>query len=138
MTQSATGKRYADLPDVRISESSIPAALLPILGVAKEWAIVGDDALERAIRKAGKEKVSSAVEIAWPLRAEIARFAYESQGAKTIPVPDEVVMFQMLGWSLNRLQTEVGPESRPNKTPLPTPVESPSSNQDQVPGAADL
>lgn len=78
------------------------------------------------------------MEIAWPLRAEIARFAYESQGAKTIPVPDEVVIFQMLGWSLNRLQTEVGPESRPNKTPLPTPVKCPPSNHGLVPGAADL
>lgn len=29
-------------------------------------------------------------------------------------------------------------ENRANKTPLPTPVERPPSNHDQVPGAADL
>jgi hypothetical protein len=106
MSSSSTGKRYCDLPGVQITPKAIPAPLLPLLEMAKEWAIVGDDALERAVRKAGKEKIRSVVKLATPLKSEIDRFAHESAGAKATPVPDEVVVFQMFGWSLKLLEFE--------------------------------
>jgi hypothetical protein len=107
MCASSTGKRYVDVPGVKITLANIPVGLQPLLGLAKEWAIVGDDALEEAIRKAGKKRIRACVDAAWPLKDEMFQFAYESNGAKATPVPDEVVVFQMFAWSLNRLEVEV-------------------------------
>ena len=107
MTKSATGKRYIDLPGVQLNESDIPSPLLPLLEVAKEWAIVGDNALEKAIQKTEKQKIRTAVNLARPLKDNIEKFAFESNGASATPVPDEVVIFQMFAWSLKRLEVEV-------------------------------
>ena len=112
MTESATGKRYCDLPGVNIRISKIPADLRPVLKVAREWSIVGDNALERAIRKAGKRKICAVVELAWPLENEIFMFALKSKGAKAIPVPHEIVLFQIFSWNLRRLRVEIPKEKK--------------------------
>ena len=106
MSSSSTGKRYCDLPGVNISLEAIPPALRPLLEDAKEWAIVGDNALERAVRKAGKDKIRAVVARSRPLLDKIDRFAHDSAGAKATPIPHEVVVFQIFGWSLKLLEVE--------------------------------
>lgn len=95
MTQSATGKRYAELPDVTIRLKAIPRALLPLLKDAKRWAIVGETGVERAMRKASIDEMESVVARAEPLKEEIWQFAHESVGSRQTPIPDEVVLFQI-------------------------------------------
>ena len=97
--------RYDQLPGVTIDESSIPADLHALLPFARTWGIMGDAALEHAIRKASRDEIAQAVDAASPLIDSIHGFAYCSAGADASPVPDEVVLFQMFAWSLNRLRT---------------------------------
>jgi hypothetical protein len=97
-------QRYDQLPNVKIDESRIPAPLRPLLPFARAWSISCDDALERAIRVAGHDEIARAVEAGIPMRDAIHDFAYRSAGASAIPVPDEVVLFQMFAASLERLR----------------------------------
>ena len=99
--------RYDKLPNVRIDESLVPAKLRELLPFARAWGILGDDALERAIRQASHDDIKRAVEASKPLKTAIHKFAYQSPGASATPVPDEVVLFQMFAWSLNRLEVEI-------------------------------
>src|SRR5262245_40276327 len=100
-------RRYDKLPDVTIDESRVPAPLRDLLPFARAWGILGDDALDRAIRQASPAEITRAVEAARPLKSAIQKFAYRSAGASATPVPDEVVLFQMFAWSLNRLELEI-------------------------------
>jgi len=99
--------RYTNLPGVLIDESRVPASLRPLLPIARDWGNLGDEALERAIGEASRETIAQAVEAALPMKDEIHDFAYRSAGAAATPVPDEVVLFQMFAWSLNRLEVEM-------------------------------
>jgi hypothetical protein len=103
---SSFANRYDQLPDVQIDPSRIPPQLQPLLPFARAWGIMGDDALERAVREASRDEILRAVEAARPLRDLIRDFAYRSAGASATPVPDEVVLFQMFAWSLQRLEVE--------------------------------
>jgi hypothetical protein len=49
--------RYDQLPNVRIDEALVPAPLRELLPFAKAWGICGEDALERAIRRASREQM---------------------------------------------------------------------------------
>ena len=95
MTQSATGKRYAELPGVRIRLDAMPRSLAPLVKDAKKWAIVGETGVERAIRKASVEEMDGVVARAEPLKQEVWKFAYESVGSRQTPIPHEVVLFQI-------------------------------------------
>ena|SRR5688572_27113193 len=105
-------RRYGELPGVKLDQSQIPASLCPLLPFAKRWAILSDDGLEQAISEEGYEEIVKAVEAARPLKSAIHEFAYRSAGASATPVPDEVVLFQMFAWSLNRLEIEVSDDVR--------------------------
>jgi len=98
--------RYDKLPNVKIDESRVPSKLRDLLPFARQWGILGDDALERAIRQAGRDEIRRAVKAASGLRKEIHAFAYESPGASATPIPDEVVLFQMFACSLRWLEVE--------------------------------
>jgi ParB-like chromosome segregation protein Spo0J len=99
--------RYDRLPNVRIDEARVPAPLRELLPFARAWGICGEDALERAIRRASREQMLQVVHAARPVKAVLHDFAYESAGASATPVPDEVVLFQMFAWSLQHLEVEV-------------------------------
>jgi hypothetical protein len=100
-------KRYDQLPGVTIEESRIPELLQPLIPYARAWGILGDDGLEWAIAHGSRNEMEEVVRVARPLKDAIHQYAYESAGASAIPVPDEVVLFQMFAWSLNRLEVEV-------------------------------
>lgn len=99
-------KRYDQLPGVQIDPTRIPSPLQEILPVVRTWAIMGDEALERAIRAAGRDEIVRAVQAVQSLKDAIHDFAYRSGGASATPIPDEVVLFQLFAWSLNRLEVE--------------------------------
>jgi hypothetical protein len=107
MPPSATGKRYAELPDVRIRPEAIPRSLAPLLADAKQWAVVGEAGIERAIAKASLEEMAAVVARAEPLKAEAWQFAHESEGSRATPVPDEVVLFQIFLGVLRDLDSTV-------------------------------
>jgi hypothetical protein len=103
---SSTNRRYHELPDVEISETNVPEKLRPLIPFAMQWGIVGDEALERLVRKASPENIARTLAAAMPLKDAISDFAFYSAEAAAIPVPDEVVLFQIFHWSLCRLETE--------------------------------
>jgi hypothetical protein len=101
-----SSKRYDQLPGVQIDPTRIPSPLQEILPVVRKWAIMGDGALEQAIRAANRDEIARAVQSTQSLKDAIHDFAYRSEGALATPIPDEVVLFQMFAWSLNRLEVE--------------------------------
>ena len=103
---SSSTKRYDQFPDVQIDPLRIPPQLQPLLPLARAWGIMGDDALEHAVRAASRDEIVRVVEAAHPVRDLIHDFAHRSAGASATPVPDEVVLFQMFAWSLQRLEVE--------------------------------
>jgi hypothetical protein len=105
-TQRHDAGRYDQLPDVRIDESRIPPPLRSLIPLARAWGIAGDEALERAIRAASRDEIAAVVAASRGMKDAIHGFAYRSPGANATPVPDEVVLFQMFAWSLNRLEVE--------------------------------
>src|SRR2546427_173597 len=107
MKQSATGKRYAELPGVTLRLEKIPRPLVPLLEDAKKWAIVGETGIEKAILKTRLEEMEGILSAALPLRDQIRNFAFESEGASQTPVPDEVVLFQMFSCVLQRIESTV-------------------------------
>jgi hypothetical protein len=107
MKRSATGKRYVDLPGVALNEDRIPTSLRSILKYAREWALVGDSALDRQLSGTPKQKIRASVDAARPLFEQIYAFAFESPDAKAIPIPDEVVIFQMYWTSLQAMEAEI-------------------------------
>ena len=88
-------RSYGELPNVKIDESRIPAPLRKLVPLAKVWSISCDDALDRAVRATSRDEITRVVHAALPLRDAIYDFAFESVGASAIPVPDEVVLFQI-------------------------------------------
>ena len=107
MTRSATGKRYAELPDVKIRVEALPRTLSPLLEDAKKWAIVGETGVDRAIRKASIEEMEAVVARAEPLKEELWKFTHESAGSRATPIPDEVVLFQVFTCVLQDLDSTV-------------------------------
>src|SRR5260370_28824129 len=107
MGQSSTGRRYAELPGVKIRTEKIPAALSQIIEDAKAWAIIGETGVEKAIRKIKLEEMEGLLSAALPLKEQIRIFALESEGASQTPVPDEVVLFQVFLWVLQRIESTV-------------------------------
>ena len=73
----------------------IPRPLVPLLEDVKKWAIVGETGVERAIRKASLEEMEAVVARAEPLKEKAWKFAHESDDSRQIPIPDEVVLFQI-------------------------------------------
>ena len=72
--------RYDQLPNARIDSSRIPAPLQPLLPFARAWGIMGDDALERAVRAVSRDEIARVVEAARPVRDLIFDFAHRSVG----------------------------------------------------------
>lgn len=73
-------------------------------------------------------------------RSGLLRLAWLTRKSSQKPEEAEVIWPRALaGKKLSEIEEKIWtgkPEA--NKTPLPTPVECPPSNHDQVPGAADL
>jgi len=108
MKQSATGKRYAELPGVTLRLEEIPRLLVPLLEDAKKWAIVGETGVERAISKASLEEMEAVIARAETLKEEAWKFAHESDGSPQTPIPDEVVLFQIFLSVLRDIDSTVG------------------------------
>jgi hypothetical protein len=128
MKQPATGKRYAELPGVTLRLEVIPPPLIPLLEDAKKWAIVGETGIERAISKASLEDMEALVARAKPLEEKAWKFAHESIGSRQIPIPDEVVLFQIFLGVLRTIDSTVRlKKSRIGSSgglPLPAPMPS--------------
>ncbi len=85
--------RYSDIPEVTIDESKIPAEVLPLLPLAKEWSIGDDAELAAYIAEASEEKRRQFFEAFRPHFTALAKW---HQGlARLVPQPDELVLFDM-------------------------------------------
>jgi len=104
-SHNTTSQRYWEAPGVEIKESCVPCKLRALLPLAQQWSMLGDDSLEEALRKCEPETVARTLRTAMPLKDTIAEFAFDSAGAAAIPVPDEVVLFQIFYWALCRLES---------------------------------
>ena len=91
---SAISSRYAELKGVAINPANVPEALRPLIPYAKEWAI-GDD-VERSgyMASVSFELKEDFVTMVWPHMDAIESFC--SKHRNETPVPDEVVLFDMM------------------------------------------
>lgn len=98
--------RYGDNPDVTIDLSNIPEELHEIIPYAKLWAI-GDD-VERSnyVSVVPLEEKKAFVDKVKPLFDTIERYCNENRDQA--PVPDEVVLLDMMCETYTELLFEVG------------------------------
>lgn len=106
MGKSSTGKRYSELEDVLIDATRIPESFRSALGFISDWAIIGDNAVDKAIRGTPKQKLLECVDAIIPLEDQIHDFAFESPGAKLTPIPQEVVLCQIFLTAYANLKVE--------------------------------
>jgi len=99
--------RYADNPDVTIDPDKIPEPIRSILPFAKDWAI-GDDK-ERTEYEASLsvEDLKLFVDAVWPKMDAIEDYCSKHRG--DVPVPDEVVLLDMMMEAVTEVYYEVYP-----------------------------
>ena len=97
--------RYADSEGVEIDEVKVPESLRPLIPFAKKWAISDDSERTTFQENIGFEEKKKFVDLVWPLMDEIE--AYCSQLENEVPVPDEVVLFQMMMEATTEVYYEV-------------------------------
>jgi len=97
--------RYADAQDVAIDAESIPAALRHLVPHARVWAI-GDDVQRGAFAQTqSSEQKRAFVDAVRPHFAELQ--AWCATRRTETPVPDEVVLFDMMAEAYAELEPEV-------------------------------
>ena len=97
--------RYADAQGVAIDAESIPAALRHLVPHARIWAI-GDDEQRGAFAETqSSEQKRAFVDAVRPHFAELE--AWCAAGRTEMPVPDEVVLFDMMAEAYAELEPEV-------------------------------
>jgi hypothetical protein len=99
--------RYAENKNVSLDINKIPEKLRELFPLAKEWAI-GDD-LEREAYMASVplQQKKEFVDAVMPKMEELE--AYHQKHQNDIPVPDEVVLFDMMAEAASELYCEVYP-----------------------------
>jgi hypothetical protein len=85
--------RYSDIPEVAIDESKIPAEVLTLLPLAREWSISDDVELEAYIAAASEQKRREFFEAFRPHFPSLAKWNRDS--AHLVPQPDELVLFDI-------------------------------------------
>jgi len=85
--------RYSDIPEVAIDESKIPAEVLPLLPLAREWSISDDAELETYIAATSEQKKREFFEAFRPHFPALQKWHNES--ADLVPQPDELVLFEI-------------------------------------------
>ena len=86
--------RYCDNPDVSLDPQQVPEPLRPLLRFAATWAILDDVERSRFIAAASRDEKKVFVDAVAPFFNEIAHYA--EQHADDVPVPDEVVVLNLL------------------------------------------
>jgi hypothetical protein len=111
--------RYADVPGVFVDVANIPEGLRELLSLAKYWAIGDDEERLNLMLLAPAEDLRAFAQAVAPLREEI--WAWCRAHDSDIPVPDEVVMYDMMLQAADEVTarfTDYGEE--PGGADLPT------------------
>lgn len=85
--------RYSDITEVTIDELKIPAVILPLLPLAREWSISDDVELEAYIAAASEQKRREFFEAFRPHFPALDEWHRKS--AHLVPQPDELVLFEI-------------------------------------------
>jgi len=102
--------RYAEADGVSIDPNRIPAHLRHLLDYARTWAIGDDverDHFMRSVPPAEKKAFVDAVD---PLQDELAKWSAEHR--HDVPVPDEVVLYDMMAEAAAEAVAELYPKGR--------------------------
>ncbi len=94
--------RYADTEGVTIDPEKIPAALRPLVPYARVWAIGDDEERLAFARRQSSEDKRAFVEAVRPLFDELE--AWCASRRSEAPVPDEVVLFDMMAEAYAELE----------------------------------
>ena len=86
--------KYAENPRVKIANEKVPLVLRRLVPLARKWGIVGETDALRQVDQATEEELREFVEAFHHSRKEIQAFCSGPESER-IPVPDEVVMFQL-------------------------------------------
>jgi hypothetical protein len=123
-------QRYAD--HVRIDEKKVPEQFRHLIPHAKYWS-VGDDVERcRLMARTSLAQKRALVDAVWPLWKELNAWCDEAHGFAT-PVPDEVVIFEMLFEPVAEARVEVYPAaSDPPEAPTPTPTAQVQASNESV------
>lgn len=88
--------RYSDYPDVVIDESNVPEPFRPLIPYAKLWSI-GDDVVRGEIMEnTPPEDLDAFVRAVSPHLDALWEWTQSFHGQE-VPIPDEVVIFEMVG-----------------------------------------
>lgn len=101
--------RYVDEPDVTIDESKVPEKFRHLLPWARQWSI-GDDVIRAEVMdQTPYEEKKAFVEAVSPYIEEIFVWT-DSYHKKGGPIPDEVVIFEMIWEPCEEAALDVGHE----------------------------
>lgn len=99
--------RYAYIEGVSLEPEKLPTNLRPLLEHAKKWAIGDDVERSQLIAETPLEEKKVFVDAVDSVAGEIHEWVLQHQDE--IPVPDEVVMFQMMGEAATEAYYDVCP-----------------------------
>ena len=106
VTESPADSRYLANPGVHLDPTQVPERLRPLLRFADRWAILDDEQRSSAIATASRDEKKELVDAVTPLFDEIASFA--SAHENSVPVPDEVVVLNLIAEAADTASHEVG------------------------------
>ena len=96
--------RYAEAEGVRIDPARVPEELRSLIPLAKQWAIGDDVERDRYERSVSREERKAFVETVGPKMKTVEAFCAKHRDE--IPVPDEVVLFDMMSETYEELWPE--------------------------------
>ncbi|MFN0009119.1 MAG: hypothetical protein ACKVXR_14545 [Planctomycetota bacterium] len=102
--------RYADQPDVSIDEQNVPEELRALLPLARIWAIGDDVERNDFMEQASVEERKHLVDTVAPHFEALSEWS-SVENRKT-PVPDVVVLLDMLAEAAAEALLEVYPDGR--------------------------
>ena len=103
--------RYAELDGVSLDPDRIPEKLRHLLGLARVWAIGDDVERQRFLESVSMEEKKAFVDAVDPLQEELA--AWSQERSSDTPVPDEVVLYDMMAEAAAEAVAEVYPQGKP-------------------------
>lgn len=113
--------RYSDY--VKIDESQVPEKFRHLIPFARYWSIGDDVDRVNLMKRTSRARKKALVDAVRPLWAELSEWCDESHGFAT-PVPEEVVIFEMLFEAVAEAEYDVypPPPPPPRQPDLPTPT----------------
>lgn len=85
---------YSKLPGVSIEAKSLPPKLRSLLPFALRWSYSSDNELERQLKRATAQDLQAFVTACESLQPALEDYVFKKR--RQVPIPDEIVVFQIM------------------------------------------